>query len=469
MQKRSPSSILFVVMTLVLVITIAFGSVSPAQAAEIRRGGVLNSGETIDDDLIISGNQVQVDGTVNGMLIAAGQTVTLNGTINGDAFLFGQDVIVAKNAVIQGNLFSGARTVVVYGEVTGSIAGGAASMQLSGKVGRNIYFGGYSLETQPGSTAARGLYFGGYQAILKGSIAKDLNASAGAVQLDGSVGGNVQLDVAPTGHDQNMNFYGPYGAQLPTSIPSGLRIGPEAKIGGKLVYTSSANQDTAVKAAPAGGIVYQTPVPNERTNRPYPVVVRPVMPVLSWMFNFARNFITLLVLGLLAVWLLPLVARNTSEMVRAKPAESAGYGLLTIIVGYIGAFFAALIILALGLFFTVVTLGGLSRVIFGIGFSGLSLVVTAFTLLVSYASKLVVAYLVGDLILAGAAPNLNGRRYWAIALGVLIYALIRSIPFLGWIVGIIVTIIGVGAMWLYYRSRRTQSPAITPAVVEPAA
>jgi hypothetical protein len=427
----------------------------------------LNSGETIDDDLIISSDVVRVDGTVNGMLIAVGQTVTLNGTINGDALLFGQNVIVSDNAVINGNLFSGAQTITVSGEVTGSIAGGAASMVAGGEVGRNIYYGGYSLETQPGNTVARGLYFGGYQAILKGSIANDLNASAGAVELDGSVGGNALVSVAPPGQTEPPIFMGPYAAQMPPSIPSGLRVGPNAKITGQLIYTSQANQDASVQVEPAGGIVYQTPVPQERANQPAPAV-QVTMPVLDWLFNFLRRFITLLLLGLLAVWLLPFVTRSTSEIVRAKPAQSAGYGFLTIIVGYIGAFVAALLILMLGLFFAVVTLGGLSSTIFGIGLSGLALLVTAFTLLVSYASKLVFAYLIGDLILAGAAPALSGRRYWAMALGVLLYSLVRSIPILGWLIGFIVTIIGVGAMWLYYRSRRAQPPASMPAAtIEP--
>lgn len=167
---------------------------------------------------------------------------------------------------------------------------------------------------------------------------------------------------------------------------------------------------------------------------------------MNWRFDFIRGFITLLLLGLLAVWLPPIVARSTGEMVRTKPVQSAGYSLLTIIVRYIAAFVAALLILVLGLFFTLVTRGGLSSTIFGIGFSGLALLVAAFTLLVSYASKLVIAYLVGDLLLAKAAPELTGRRYWAMAIGVLIYPLIRSIPFLGWLIEVIVTIIGVGAM-----------------------
>src|SRR5512147_3198289 len=127
MHRRLSYPVLAVVLTLVAVMAIAFSLARPVQAAEINDSGVLNSGETIDDDLIIGGDRVRVDGTVNGMLIAAGQTVTVNGTINGDALLFAADVVVSDKAVIKGNLFSGAQSITVNGEVTGSIAAGSAS------------------------------------------------------------------------------------------------------------------------------------------------------------------------------------------------------------------------------------------------------------------------------------------------------------------------------------------------------
>ncbi len=462
MQGGSKIGLLGILITSVIALMLVFSAVQPAQAAVVRGNGLLNANETIDDDLIISGNQVRADGTVNGMLIAAGQTVTVNGTINGDALLFGQSIIVSDHAVITGNLFTGAQTLDLHGKVTGSIAAGASSMTLAAAVGRNVYYGGYSLETDAGSSVGRGLYMGGYQAILKGNIARELRASAGAVDLDGAVGGDAQLDVAAPGQNAGPMGFPIFGIQMPPSIPTGLRVGPNAKINGKLVYTSQIDQASAIQAAPAGGVVFQTPTPGQRGSRGIPPA-RPILPVVSWFISLLRNFITLLLLGLLAVWLLPAVVRRTNEIARARPVQSAGYGLVTIIIGYAGAFLIALIILALGLFFTVITLGGLSRAIFGIGFSSLAVGVTALTLLVSYISKLVVAYLADDLILSRAAPSLKGRQYWAMGLGVLIYAVLASIPFIGWLIGLIVTLIGMGAIWLYYQARRIPSQVNVPA------
>jgi hypothetical protein len=93
----------------------------------------------------------------------------------------------------------------------------------------------------------------------------------------------------------------------------------------------------------------------------------------------------------------------------ALPA--AGWGLVTLLLGYAGAAAIALLILAVGIFLGVVTLGGLARAIFGVGFSGLGLVFAIFTLLVSYGSKLIVAYLGGRLIVGQFSPQGWNTRF----------------------------------------------------------
>ena len=55
-------------MVLVLVLS-AVGTVS---AAEFPKGETIPAGETIEDDVFISGENVVIDGTVNGMLFASG-------------------------------------------------------------------------------------------------------------------------------------------------------------------------------------------------------------------------------------------------------------------------------------------------------------------------------------------------------------------------------------------------------------
>jgi hypothetical protein len=71
-----------------------------------------------------------------------------------------------------------------------------------------------------------------------------------------------------------------------------------------------------------------------------------------------------------------------------------------------------------------------------------------FILLTSYFSKIVVAYLVGWLLLRRWD---RASRWWMLLpflLGLLIYALLVAIPFLGFAISLVVAAIGTGAIYM---------------------
>ncbi|MDR3577724.1 MAG: polymer-forming cytoskeletal protein [Anaerolineaceae bacterium] len=459
-------------LVLCLAAILSLTSVGSAQAADIRGGGssgngTVAKGEVINDDLLLGGNTVEMDGTVNGMLIAGGTTVTVTGTVNGDAVLTGKTIVIAQGAVIDGNLFAAASTIEVMGKITGSIASGSASFSLapSASVGRNIYYGGYSLDTQKGSSVGKDLFFGGYQAVLNGLVSQDVHMAGAAAEINGSIGRNAILDIGSPDNQNYTPMFMPQ-QQLPPAIPNGLRISKDAQIGGKLTYTSSVNQNTAVQAAPAGGIAYQTPVPPQ-TQKPQTRTLTQTFPFLGWLFSRLRELVSLLILGALALWLLPSVFERTVEMARTKVGESAGYGALTLLVGYIGAFIVFIVILVVSILLGLLSLGGLGWAFFGVTSSGLGLAVTIFSLLVSYGSKLIVAYLAGTWMVKSVFPQATHVRVWGMLVGVIVYVVLRSIPILGVLIALVAIIIGLGAMWLAYRNRKAPlNPAAPAAPVE---
>ncbi len=444
-------SIFFCVFVLMTVIFI------PVQAAEFRQDGLLESDEVIDDDLFIGGDTVDINGEVNGNLLVSGNVVTLNGKVNGNAIIMGNSIHVTEDAEVDGNLFVGSATLTIAGRVTGSVFSGSASLLLNGTsdIGRNVYYGGYSLETAEGSQIKKDLFAGIYQAMLKGSIERDIKAGAGAFELSGSVGRdvNVDLGIISNESDQSMAFMKnmPFmqNPDIPDTIPAGLRISDKAAIGRNLTYSCSKDLSDGIQSKPGGEVVYK-PISTAETVQERGFINH----FLMWLIDTARKFITLLILGLLAAWLVPLLLKRTEEQVRTQPLPSAGHGALTVILGYLAAFIAAGIIFAVGILISLLTLGGLSKVIFGVGFSGLSLVVTVFTFLVSYGSKLVVAFMAGNWILSKVAPSAKGKNYWAMVIGVILYVIVSSIPLVGWIFALAATIIGMGALWLVYREWR---------------
>lgn len=451
-----------------LILLLAMSAAQPVQAAVFDDDGTIAADEVIDDDVFISAENVVVDGTVNGVLLAAGNTVTINGTINGDAILSGSRVIVSKTAKISGNIFAGSAQIEVHGQVAGSVFGGSASLRLEdgARVNRNVYYGGYDLEIRPSATIDRDLYAGTYQTILSGEVGRNVSIGAAAVKVTGKIGGDANLEVdtpgeAGPGFTPFMFMPPEMQPKISEALNPGLQIADSAIIAGKLTYTSEANQDQAIRSQPSGGIVFKTPVPapgEEPEQRPT---------VAAAFITILQNMATLLILGVLALWLIPSLVNRTTEQARNRPAPAAGYGFLSVVIGYGGAALAAILIVLVGVLFSIISLGGLSRTIFGVGFSGLALVVTVFSLLVGYGSKLVVAYLVGDWIVKKLMPQAGGQRYWAMVIGVVLYALLSAIPILGWLIALAVTLIGVGAMWLAYRQWRQPpaAPVVAPAEV----
>ena len=443
---------------LLLVGILAFGLPQPAQAAGIIDNGTIPAGEVIYDDVVLTGQSVRIDGTVNGMAIAMGETVTINGTVNGDLLAFGSNVVI--NGTVTGNIFAGAQTVELKGKVEGSLFSGATSLVVDPEatINRNLYFGGFSANTKPGSKVGIDLFLGGYQGLLQGEIGRDVHASSAALEVSGTINGNLTADVAEPGTATDMAWmkYMPQQTMtLPEVVNPGLRVLPGANIAGKLTYTSPAAQSQGIQSAPEQGIVYQTPVPQTDGNG-QPVNTRPSFQfsVGHWFLDRLRDLFTLLALGGLAIWLIPGLMKNLTEQAQKEPLPAAGYGLLTVILGYFGAFIAAVLLLGAGLFLGILTFGALSKIIFGVGFSTLGLFVALFSLLVSYGSKLVIAYLVGRWVYHSLAPNNTENRVWPMVIGVVLYVLARSVPLLGWLVGLLATLLGLGALYLLYRSYR---------------
>ncbi len=422
-----------------LTLLLAAGLARSAEAVDVRGGDTITIGkdEVVDDDLFLAGNIVVMNGTVSGNLFVAGSQIEVNGTVNGSLFLAGQ-------------------SLTVNGKVSGSVFGGSASMRLGpqASVGRNVFYGGFGLTSEPGSTVGRDLLMGGYQAVLGGDIARDLRFGGGALELSGKVGRDVIADVSAPGTDRQAGFTS-FTPGMPAPIAPGLRVSNRARIGGTLTYSSPVEQASAIQSAPAGGVAYKA-----RQERGGAQAQRNV--VGEWIADLLREFMTLLVLGLLAVWQLPALLNHAADKVRARPLPSAGWGLIVLIGGFILAFLAALAIIIAAILLGIITLGGLGWTTAGVGFSALALVFSLFMLLISYGSKLVIAYLVGRLVLLQVAKQYADHKVWPLLLGIVLYVLVASIPLLGGIVGIIATLVGLGALWLLYRERR---PASATAIV----
>ncbi|RLD05278.1 MAG: hypothetical protein DRI65_09040 [Chloroflexota bacterium] len=426
--------VLLIFIPIFLVLTIGFGFTATAKAVEFDEDGILEEGEIIDDDLFIGGDIVEINGTVNGDVFASGSIVKVNGTING-------------------SLASGAQTILINGKVSGSVYAGSMTITLGSdaEIGRNMFYGGFNLNAEEGSIIHRDLLVGAYQVLLSGEIGRDVQAGVGALDIDGSIGNNVRAEVTSPSDGQPPQIY-PSPPGIDTIAPSGIRVSEEAEIGGSLYYKSSEDQSRAIAITPPGGIEFDyDPQVNPNVDSPDPDEIGSRL-VGAWLLKQVRVFITLMLLGSLIVWQLPGLLNKVSEKVEKEVMPSLGWGLVSIMVVYLGALLAGGLIIAGAIFFGVITLGELSRVILTVGFTSLGLIMAGFGLLVSYGSKLVVSYLVGKLLMRWLAPKYEDQPIWSMLIGIFLYTFLRAIPLgFGLVIGICVTLVGIGAMWLTYR------------------
>jgi uncharacterized membrane protein len=112
-----------------------------------------------------------------------------------------------------------------------------------------------------------------------------------------------------------------------------------------------------------------------------------------------------------------------------------------------------------------VTLAGLATSAFALGFSTFGLAFTIFSMLVAYGSKLVVLYPLAHSFFERTLPAWNRYRIVPLVVGTLLYVLLSSIPWFGMLFSIVVTLIGLGAIWMVFRDRFTRSQSATPKLV----
>jgi len=421
----------FSLFSLIAILTLAFAT--PAQAFDGRSGDnvEIKANEVIEDDVYVTANEFTLEGTIKGDLVVFGSTIIINGTVEGDLIAAGQSV------TINGTVTDDAR-----------IAGAVLQLGKTAVIGGDVIAGSASLETQVGSVIDGELVVGAGQTLLEGKISGDVLAGSGALELNGEFGGDIKAEVGnPEEGSPPPSMYMPQAnIDFPTVKP-GFNIGEGAKIKGNLQYTQS--KDIKIPANAVGGKITRTaPVidPSHIEVKPTPAEA-----AMTWTFDLLRSIVTLIAFGLLLGWLAPMLIKALMEKLQSQPAASLGWGLLA----YAAFFFAILVVLvamiAGGILFGVLTLGSMSGTIVWIGILALFAMIVAFVLVTAFLTKIIVAWLSGKLILARINPALAEHKVWPLVIGVAIIALLVALPYVGWLFGVLVMFIGLGALWIWGR------------------
>jgi hypothetical protein len=162
-----------------------------------------------------------------------------------------------------------------------------------------------------------------------------------------------------------------------------------------------------------------------------------------------RSLASLLIVGLIGIWLVPAQLNWAGEQARTGSWRTPLLGLLVFCFGWLIALLAFVLIILVALFlYYVLSLPSLGFLSGTMGLTALGLAVSIFWLSIAYFSKVIIAVLLGRLLYQRFRPGRAQSRFWPLLIGVALYALLASLPYLGWLVAVLFTLSGLGALWM---------------------
>ena len=328
---------------------------------------------------------------IAGDYFGAAATATLANAVEGDAFMGGAHVGVTKP--VNGSVLAAGGSVAVSDRVGGDVVATGGRITIDANVAGNTRVAAGEVEvSRRAQIAGKTTLVGGHVQVL-GKVGRQLVVFGERVTLDGDVTGNV------------------------TVASRSLSIGPNARISGKLTYRGSLPAYVDPAAVLTGGINYLSFDFEDET-------YQPVARVMAWAGAIAFT-VGLFLIGMIAILLAPEMSAHASLLGRRRPVSSLCLGLVTILCVPI-----AVILLMV----TVV----------GIPF--------AFILLLAWPMMLIFGYLTGVMAVsdavAGPNPDARGRRIFLLAMGLGVMLLFARVPIAGWVIGMLLLVMGVGAMML---------------------
>jgi cytoskeletal protein CcmA (bactofilin family) len=421
---------------------------SIVSARDIQQGDqcTIAADQTIEGNLFVLCRTLQLDGRVTGNLLGAATVVNLTGTVDGDVY------VVAGDLDIQGTLggdihFAGPSLRV--GESARLEADDADVISLS--VSTHIPNG----VTLPGSLISLS-----YQAMIDGAVGGEVNFWGSSLTINGSVAGDVDAQVGDASADvsQVETFLLPFNVDLNNP---GLRIGETASIDGQLSYAGPSEAEIAEGAAVADPLYT-------------PVLVQPDFAQIApgeadnalglYAGQVAREFVTLALIGVIALALMPRTLQAPLRMVQVRPLSSIGVGLLTFILSFpillIVVLLSVLVVVALWLL-------QLRDLVFAgsgvLGFLNLGSA-SLFYFIAIFIGRVIVCLAVGRMVVRWLWGDMRGWRvlYVSLLAGTALLALVASLPVIGWVVNALAVFLGLGAIITLIQARLEAARVAAP-------
>lgn len=343
----------------------------------------------LGNDRFLAGCPIAVDRPVAGDLIAAGCDVDVTAEVAGDVIVMGGNLRLA--APVKQGVFAAGGRISIEGPVQRNVrvAGGRIHLNSDAKIGGNVTIGGGEID-------------------IDGAIGGYLQVGGGKVLINGPVAGNVEIGA---GH---------------------VELGPNARIEGKLSYSSGDEIDRDPAAQVKGGV--EQVERGERWGASH-----------HWHYGERHHHGWFWSLGLLIIAAILVAA--LPEFYKGVAATTRTHWALAILIGFI-----------------VLVCVPISALLFAITLIGIPV---ALVLMVLYLMLLLVGCLstgiaIGEIALQSWRPADAAKQGWRIGaavLALLALMLLGCIPFVGGLVRFAALLMGMGVVLMQLRTSRAAPAA----------
>ncbi len=341
--------------------------------------------------------------TIDDSLVFFGESITIDGTVTGDLLAFGRQITV--RGLVEGSVFSFAQRVELTGRIGGNLIGIAQSVRVDGAAGGNLYAGAQSFTVGDDGEVGGNGFVGAQDVLINGAVGRDLMVGANSLIIAGSVGRNLLFG----GED--------------------LTVQEPARIAGNL--EAHMIEEENFRVDPGAAILGTTTLemPTTEPNR-----FRTIAFYIGRLIRLAAALIA----GLVLFWLFPPARQIRLDNGRAL-LTAGGIGFLVAVATPVAAFFVGITLIGLPLAMTSV----------------------AAWLLGLYLGKVVIAGFIGRAMLTSGAVE-TASMLWPLLAGLVVVSIAVSLPYVGGVVNVLLTLMGLGALMLTgYQSWRDRARAET--------
>jgi hypothetical protein len=334
----------------------------------------------------VAGDNVVVDQVRDEDLLIAGRNLQLQSEVRGDVTAAGSDVTIA--GPVAGYVMVAGARVNINGPVGNDLWAAGSNVNLNASVADNAMLAGNDVKLLPGAVVEHNAKIAGGVVSVQGRVGRNLKLAAGEAQIASEIGGSVNARA------------------------ESLKLLPGAVVRGDLVVYGPKEPEISPQAQVMGRVEYHKQV-WEKTG------------IVEWLKRWIWISLATMIVGFVAIAASPLWADRVSAMITGKPWSSILAGL------------AGLLLAPLAIILLLITVVGIP-----LAFILLALYVIALLL-----SGVFVAYLVGGWLL-DRFNRPQSSPYLRMAFGALAVGVCVSLPWIGWLVQLLILLIGFGALML---------------------